>query len=217
MRSVGLGDEHPAHRRRTIRPVHQRGAYPGPVLPVEIRECLDAHPVNTRCTCIGLDARPSPRQVFRLQYLLHHGLYPPNAPMLPVVSALAALIGHTAGRQHPPHGRDIPVQFSPSRHQVFRSLRLYGRSLAPGSLFGTMASADSPLRLPGAGPPQVRTRCSTARPPHLPIAAGLDGFAVLCQLTSPRRALICDFCSSACRFPLAFLPPVGYPSGVGFT
>jgi len=28
--------------------------------------------------------------------------------------------------------------------------------------------------------------------------------------------LVCGFCSSARRFPLAFLPPLGYPRGVGF-
>ena len=35
-------------------------------------------------------------------------------------------------------------RFSPSRHRVFRSLRFNGRSPTPGSLLGTMASADFP-------------------------------------------------------------------------
>jgi hypothetical protein len=45
---------------------------------------------------------------------------------------------------------------------------LSGLLPAPGSFSITMASADSLCRLRGKGSPQVRTRCFTAQPPHLP-------------------------------------------------
>jgi hypothetical protein len=80
-----------------------------------------------------------------------------------------------------------PVRFGPSRHRVFRCLR-YGHLPSPGSLFGTMASADSPPScLGGASPgknalvaiplrfiaapawrPVSASLRLPARPPHLP-------------------------------------------------
>ena len=65
------------------------------------------------------------------------------------------------------------------------------------------------------GSPQVRTRCFPAQPPHLP--PRLNHWTSLCCASSSHRiGLLCGSCSSAHRFPLAFLPPVGYPSEVGF-
>ena len=65
------------------------------------------------------------------------------------------------------------------------------------------------------GSPQVRTRCVPTRPLHLP--PRLNQWVSLCGASSSHRVgLLCGSCSLAHRFPLACLPPVGYPSGVGF-
>jgi hypothetical protein len=44
----------------------------------------------------------------------------------------------------------------------------------------------------------------------------LRDFVVLCPFVASWPALIGDFCSSARRFPLAFLPLLSYPRSVGF-
>ena len=41
-------------------------------------------------------------------------------------------------------------------------------------------------------------------------------FAVWCLLVASQPALLCGSCPSARRFPLAFLPLLGYPCRVGF-
>lgn len=203
LRPVGLRDEHPAHWRRVIRPLHKRGAYTGPVFPAEGREPLDGHPVDAGCTRVGLDTPPSPQQVLPFQYVLHHLYYPRMSPCFPSCRHLP-LCGHTAvcfAVSATRSGHSYPVRpFAPSAFTDFNA---------------TMASADSPPRLPGTGPPQVRARCFPSRPPHLPPRLNL--WASLCCASSPAAsALICGSCSSARRFPLAFLPPIGYPFDVGF-
>ena len=65
------------------------------------------------------------------------------------------------------------------------------------------------------GSPQARSQSSPARPPHLP--PRLNRWASLCCASlSCHVGLLCGSCTSAHRFPIAFLPPVGRPSGVGF-
>ena len=127
----------------------------------------------------------------------------PWYPMLPirVLQTLHSPIrGHRGGLR--PGGRVSAHRFSPSRHRVT-------------PMRGTMASADFPGHfLPGISPDKnVLLPGTTAA---FTSAIGPWGFAVLCQLTH-RVGLVCGFYPSAHRFPLSFLPPLGYPRGVGFT
>ena len=109
---------------------------------------------------------------------------------------------------------------------------LAGIFFAPGSLLTTMASAY----LPTAFPPWDLPEAFGIRSVRLsPLRSGSPGknallpkhnrriylrglnqdFALWCQLVHP-AGLLCDFCSSACRFRLAFLPASGCPRAVGF-
>ena len=90
-----------------------------------------------------------------------------------------------------------------------------GDSSPPARCLATMASADFPrhFRLGISPDKSVLLPCTTAA---FTSVAGPMGFAVLCQLTH-RVGLLCDFCPSAHRFPLACLPTFGYPYAVGFT
>ena len=109
--------------------------------------------------------------------------------------------------QCPFRGRMPAGQFSPSRHRVF-----LGVSPARCAVVRPLLT---PLRVAPSGSPQVRTRCVPARPPHLPPRLNRR----LRSVVPARRiaaGLVCGFCSSARRFPLAFLPPAGYPAEVGF-
>jgi len=115
----------------------------------------------------------------------------------------------------------------------FRSLN--GHLSAPGPL-SVLWLLLTPHRVAPLGSPQVRTRwwplplvAAAQRGSRSPLRSGSRHdrriylrdwtlWALLCCASSPAAsALICDFCPSACRFPLAFLPPIGYPFGVGFT
>ena len=77
--------------------------------------------------------------------------------MLPCVAALVA----------PSPSLASTVAASSTRSERSCSVRPFAPS-AFTDFHATMASADSPLRLPGAGSPQIRTRCFPARPPPLP-------------------------------------------------
>ena len=105
-------------------------------------------------------------------------------------------------------------RFGPSRIRVFR-FRVYAdlsRSPACFPLLRPLLTSDG---ISSSGSPQVRTRCFPAQPLHLPRRRNL--WVSLCGASSPGRiGLLCSSCSSAHRFRLAFLPPVGYPPGVGF-
>ena len=111
----------------------------------------------------------------------------PSVSILPGATALTKASPFRRDRLPCPlPGRNAPVRFGPSRHRVFRSLRLNGLFPAPGSLLGTMASADS---LPGCP-----VRVSPGKNALLPgttaaftCAHGPSGFAVLCQLAGARR------------------------------
>lgn len=83
--------------------------------------------------------------------------------------------------RYPFRGRMPADQFSPSRHRVFRYLRLHGRFLAPGSLRGTTTSADFPRHfLLGISPGKSALRPGTTA--AFTSATEPMGFAVLCQL-----------------------------------
>ena len=184
LRPVGLRDEHPAHRRRAVRPLHERGAYPWPVLPAERRKRLDGHPVDARSPRVGLDSSPSRPQVLRRQDLLHHGLLL-NAPMLPVVAALTAsspsgVIGcdvlHAVGT----------FLFGSALHDIESSgFVVYTGVFQPPARCSLLWPLLTPRRVAPSGSPQVRTRCFPARPPHLP--PRLNHAASLCCATSPHR------------------------------
>ena len=85
----------------------------------------------------------------------------------------------------------------------------------PARRLATIASADFPrhFRLGISPDKSMLLPCTTAA--FTSMAEPL-GFAVLCQLAR-HVGLLCDFCPSAHRFPLACLPTLGYPHAVGFT
>ena len=86
----------------------------------------------------------------------------------------------------PLRGQSVPDWFGPSRHRVFRSLRLYGPLSAPGSLPGTMASADSLPGCPGRASPG-KSALLLGTTAAFTSATGPYGFAVWCQLAASRR------------------------------
>ena len=153
----------------------------------------------------------------------------------PIVTALTLAPARSRGIDldvlHAVKGSSSVRSFTASRFPVSS---LHG-PVAPGLFSATTTSADflpplgnriclAPLslraacgRLSPASPPvpQVRTRCFPAQSPHLPPRLNL-WTSLCCASSSHRIGLLCDSCSSTCRFRLAFLPPVGYPSGVGF-
>jgi len=140
----------------------------------------------------------------------------PRHPMLP---SGAALIGFLA--QSGVIGSNIrsavgcpPTSSAlrdPSRLPVSSFQRVDSHSRLASSLLWPLLTSHG---ISSKGSPQVRTRCFSAQPPHLPPRANQS--ISLCGASSSRRVgLVCGSCSSARRFPLAFLPPVGYPSEVG--
>jgi hypothetical protein len=110
---------------------------------------------------------------------------------------------------HAVMGSSSVRSFAASRFPV-SSLR---GPVTPGLFSATTTSADFPRHF-RHGSPQVRTRCFPAQPPHLPPRLNL-WTSLCCASSSHRIGLLCGSCSSARRFRLAFLPPVGYPPGVG--
>jgi hypothetical protein len=141
----------------------------------------------------------------------------PRHPMLPIGAALISDLAHTgvigadirsavgcqptSSALHP--SSSLPVS---SFQRACSRPRLAARLLWPRLTSHGISSVGSP---------QVRTRCSPAQPPHLPPRANQS--ISLCGASSSRRVgLRCGSCSSARSFPIAFLPPVGCPSGVGF-
>jgi len=141
----------------------------------------------------------------------------PRHPMLPIGLALTGILAHsgvigsdirsvvgcqpTSSALH--QSSSLPVS---SFQRVCRHPRLVARLLWPLLTSHGIFSVGSP---------QVRTRCSPAHPPHLPPRAN-QSISLCCASLSHRVGLLCGSCSSAHRFPIAFLPPVGRPSGVGF-
>ncbi len=147
----------------------------------------------------------------------------------------------------------VPCSHSPRKRKALSlrsspDLESYGLPVyagvfqAPGSLRGTMASADPPSGCPvGISPGKSALvaapygcRCPAGQPVWLRSAPGTTAaftsatepfdFAVWCRLAASPAALVCGSCPSArpvCRagtgrrFPLSFLPPGGYPAGVG--
>ena len=141
----------------------------------------------------------------------------PRHPMLPIGAALISDLAHAGVI-----GADIRsvVGCQPTSSALHRSSSL------PVSLFQRACSRPRlALRLlwplltsrgiSSVGSPQVRTRCSPAHPPHLPPRAN-QSISLCCASLSRRVGLLCGSCSSARRFPIAFLPPVGRPPGVDF-
>ncbi len=141
----------------------------------------------------------------------------PRHPMLPIESALIDHLAHTGVI-----GADIRsvVGCQPTSSALHRSSRLPVSSFQracprPRLAFRLLWPLLTSNGISSVGSPQVRTRCFPAQPPHLP--PRLNHWTSLRGASSSHRiGLLCGSCSSAHRFPLAFLPPVGYPSGVGF-
>ena len=141
----------------------------------------------------------------------------PRHPMLPIGSALTGFLAHTGVI-----GSDIRsvVGCQPTSSALHRSSRLPVSSFQracprPRLAFRLLWPLLTSHGISSVGSPQVRTRCSPAQPPHLPPRA--NQLISLCGASSSLRVgLLCGSCSSARRFPIAFLPPVGRPSGVGF-
>ena len=141
----------------------------------------------------------------------------PWHPMLPI-RVLQAIHSPIRGHRGRPaarwSGTSRPVQPF-TRIETSGFFVSTGDSSPPARCLATMASADFPRHfLLGISPDKnVLLPGTTAA---FTSVAGPMGFAVLCQLAH-HVGLLCDFCPSAHRFPLAFLPPLGYPHGVGFT
>ena len=140
----------------------------------------------------------------------------PRHPMLPVGTALIGRLAHSGII-----GTDIlSVVGCQPTGSALRGPKVSGVRVLTG--FGGPRPCD-PLLWPlltsrgisSSGSPQVRTRCFPARPPHLPPRPDprLRCVVPVCRIAA---GLLCGSCSSAHRFPLAFLSPVGCPSGVGF-
>ena len=130
----------------------------------------------------------------------------PRHPMLPIGSALTGILAHSGVI-----GSDIlsvvgcqPTSSALHARQDFRFLRLHGRDRAPGllTLLWPLLTSHG---ISSVRSPQVRTRCSPAQPPHLPPRAN-QSISLCCASLSRRVGLLCGSCSSARRFPLAFLP-----------
>ena len=142
----------------------------------------------------------------------------PRHPMLPIGSALIGDLIHSDVI-----GTDIlsVVGYQPTSSALPRTSRLpvvvFTRaSLSPRLAVPVLWRLLTSQGISSPGSPQIRACCFPARPPHLP--PRLD--PRLRDVVPTRRiaaGLICGFCSSAHRFPLAFLPPLGYPCEVGFT
>ena len=109
--------------------------------------------------------------------------------MLSVVAALTASWPFRRHRlRHPPRGRNVPVRFGPSRHRVFRCLRLFGHFPAPGSLHGITASADSPPGCPvGVSPGKSALLPGTTAA----FTSATGPVASLCCASSPHRGRPC--------------------------
>lgn len=87
-----------------------------------------------------------------------------------LLAALALMLASPAGfiGLHIQRGI-VALLIGSTLHGIEASGFVFKRAFsAPGSLLITMVSADSLYRSPGKGSPQVRTRCFTAHPPHLP-------------------------------------------------
>ena len=169
--------------------------------------------VPARWPRITLDTRHDPRITPRALHASHQG----GAHQSPSPFGCHR-------RRCPLRGRVLTRQFGPSRHRVFRCSCLYGRLSAPGSLRGNTTSADFPSGCPvGVSPgksallPGATAAFTSAREPF--------DFVVLCQLVAAPPAFYAISVRlpvpgtadrSARWFPLAFLPPVGCPPGVGF-
>ena len=141
----------------------------------------------------------------------------PRHPMLPIRTALTGFLARSGVI-----GSDIrsavgcpPTSSAlrdPSRLPVSSFQRADFHPRLAGSLLWPLLTSHG---ISSVGSPQVRTRCFPAQPPHLP--PRLNHGTSLCGASSSRRVgLLCGSCSSARRFPLAFLPPIGHPPGVGF-
>ncbi len=141
----------------------------------------------------------------------------PRRPMLPirVLQPFHSPIRGRRGRLRL-GGRAPADRFSPSRETETSGFTVStGVHTPPARRLATMASADFPrhFRLGISPDKNVLLPCTTAA---FTSVAEPMGFGVLCHLTH-HVGLLCDFCPSAHRFPLACLPPLGYPHGVGFT
>jgi len=136
------------------------------------------------------------------QRTMRHDGHTPDTPCFPAESSdpPTRLFGVTVGDRGPvvgyqPTGSALPDTGLPRCAVLWRLLTSQGIS--------------------SLGSPQIRACCFPARPPHLP--PWLNHRASLCCASSPAHVgLLCDFCPSAHRFPIACLPTVGYPSAVGF-
>ena len=140
----------------------------------------------------------------------------PRHPMLPIESALTGNLAHRVSSvpiSDPWSDASRPVQ----PFMLIKTSGLFvstspSRLPACSSLLWPLLTSHG---ISSVGSPQVRTRCSPAQPPHLPPRA--NQLISLCGASSSLRVgLLCGSCSSARRFPIAFLPPVGRPPGVGF-
>lgn len=140
----------------------------------------------------------------------------PRHPRLPIGTALTGCLARSGVI-----GSDIrsavgcpPTSSAlrdPSRLPVSSLQRADFHPRLAGSLLWPLLTSHG---ISSVGSPQVRTRCFAARPPHLPPRAN-QVISLCCASSSRRVGLLCGSCSSARSFPLAFLPPVGYPSEVG--
>ena len=141
----------------------------------------------------------------------------PRHPMLPIRTALTGFLARSGVI-----GSDIrsavgcpptsSALHDPSRFPVSSFQRADVHPRLVGSLLWLLLTSPG---ISSGGSPQVRTRCSAAQPPHLPPRAN-QSISLCCASLSRRVGLLCGSCSSARRFPLAFLPPIGHPPGVGF-
>ena len=141
----------------------------------------------------------------------------PWHPMLPI-QVLQVI--HSPIRGHHGYlrlGGRVPAdRFSPSREvQTSGIFVSTGDHSPPARCSATMASADFPRHfLPGISPDKSMLLPDTTAA----FTSVANQRASLCCASSPHHVgLVCDFCPSAHRFPLAFLPLFGYPHRVGFT
>ena len=159
LRSVRLGDEHPANGRRMIGSLPQRGADPFPVFPKERRKRVDSPAVNARSPSVGTHPLPGALKVFRVKDPLHQG-WLLNPLMLPSIAALGGR-GPGGPFVHPVRDGVRGFLFGSVLHGVKTSGLFVSTDPfpVPGLSLTTMTSADSSPCSPGIIP--RREGCAT--------------------------------------------------------
>ena len=228
----GLGDHHPADRRRPVRARVQ--GFPGrrPVLPQPRNKLLRGHAVHTGRAAVGPDTPQRPAQILRREHLLPQAHLQAGDDSILGMRGPAATLRHGSQRTSPsssaagPRPRDGCDQCD--QHEQHRFLRLTRRSALPSRHpipAGTTTSADfcpvSPhlaVRAVGAAtpqhnrhpgrPPRIRTTNFPLRPPRLrddPVDG--DGLCLLEQAHPDRPASYAVRVPRCRDTPRASFPP----------